>query len=120
MIGTAGLGGVLLFLLDNSWWLAAGGALSLFGGAFYLGRSVGDPEPLYGTLLAAAYVGVATVLILGGTLLALLPDPWPGLEVGDSTFFFVSPLLLLLAGALGSMVGGRMSSPRPTSGPKSV
>ena len=91
-----------------------GGALSLFGGAFYLGRSVGESEPLYGTLLAAAYVGVATVLILGGTLLVLLPDPLPGLAVGDSTFFFVSPLLMLLAGAVGSVVGGRMSSTRPT------
>ncbi|MDP6070844.1 MAG: hypothetical protein QGG34_04655 [SAR202 cluster bacterium] len=107
IVGTAVIGGVLLLLLDNIWWIAGGSAVSLFGAAMYLGRAMAMPEPLYGTLLAALYVSIAITIILVGTLLAVLPDPFPGLEIGDSTFFFVSPLILLVSGVAGSAIGGK-------------
>ncbi|MBI2855951.1 MAG: hypothetical protein HYX93_03795 [Chloroflexi bacterium] len=106
LVGTALLGGVLLLVLDDIWWVAAGGILSLFSAGVYVGRGVGEPEPLYGTLLAAAYVAIAVVVIFVGTFLATLPDPLPGLAIGDSTFFFVSPLLMLASGVAGTIVGG--------------
>ena len=105
--GTAVLGGVLILILDDVWLLAVGGAASLIGGGVYLGRVAREPEPLYGTLLAAMYYLQVVVILFGGTLIEKLPDPLPGLERGDSTFFFVSPLLMLAAGVAGSVLGGR-------------
>lgn len=118
LAGTGLLGGVLLLALDNIWWVAVGGNLCLFGGALYLGRATGEPEPLYGTLLAAGYVAVVVVVIFVGTFLAtfetslpILPDPLPGLAIGNSTFFFVSPLLMLVSGVAGAVVGGHLPKP---------
>ncbi len=108
LVGTSLLGGVLLLVLDNIWWVAAGGILSLFAGGVYLGWKSREPEPLYGTLLAAMYVGVAVVGIFIGTFLAVLPDPLPGLAIGDSTFFFISPLLMLASGVAGTSLSGVM------------
>lgn len=116
LVGTGLLAGALLLMLDNIWWVAAGGILSLFSGGFYLGRGIGEPEPLYGAVLAAAYVVVAVVVILIGTFLAILPDPFPGLAIGDSTFFFVSPLLMLASGVSGTIVGGVMVSRQSQNG----
>ena len=48
------------------------------------------------------------VVIFGGTWAGKLPDPMPGLATGDSTFFFLWPLLILAAGVVGSIVGGRV------------
>lgn len=105
--GTAILGGALFLAGQNVWWLAMGGLLSLFGGGVYLGWRSRDPEPLYGTLLAILYFGLAVGILFGGELTEALPDPLPGLAIGDSTFFFVSPLLMLLVSVVGSILGGR-------------
>lgn len=107
LAGTAVLGSVLLLLQQNVWWLALGGLLSLFGAGVYLGWRSREPEPLYGTLLAVLYFGLVVVVLFGGELMEALPDPLPGLAIGDSTFFFVSPLLMLVASVAGSVVGGR-------------
>jgi cation transporter-like permease len=39
-----------------------------------------------------------------------VPDPLPGLATGDSTFFFLWPLLILAAGVAGSILGGRVAT----------
>lgn len=109
--GTAILGGALMFLLDNVWWLALGGLLSLLGAGVFLGRRCREAEPLYGVLLAIFYFGFVVVGLFGGELAERLPDPLPGLSIGDSTFFFVSPLLMLVAGVAGVVLGGRWSGP---------
>ncbi|MFQ5873401.1 MAG: hypothetical protein ACE5JL_06330 [Dehalococcoidia bacterium] len=105
--GTALLGGILLALLDNVWWLTLSGLLSLFGGGLYLGRQNREPEPLHGSLLAVIYFGLVVGFLFGMELAHKLPDPLPGLPRGDSTFFFVSPLLILVASVAGSVLGGR-------------
>lgn len=107
MAGTAVLGGALFLFQQNVWWLAMGGLLSLFGGGVYLGWRSHEPEPLYGTLLAVLYFGLVVGILFGGELTEVLPDPLPGLAIGDSTFFFVSPLLMLVASVVGSVLGGR-------------
>ncbi len=109
--GTALLGGVLLFLQDSVWWLALGGLASLFGAGVYLGWRCGEAEPLYGALLGIFYFGLVAGGLFGGELWERLPDPLPGLSIGDSTFFFVSPLLMLVAGVAGSVIGGRWRRP---------
>ncbi len=107
MAGTAVLGGALFLFQQNVWWLAMGGLLSLFGGGVYLGWRSREPEPLYGTLLAILYFGLVVGILFGGELAEALPDPLPGLAIGDSTFFFVLPLLMLVASVAGSVLGGR-------------
>lgn len=106
MAGTAVVGGILFLLGQNVWWLALGGLLSLFAAGAWLGRQAREPEPLYGALLAVLYFGLVAGALFGGELAEALPDPLPGLAIGDSTFFFVSPLLMLLAGVGGSVLSG--------------
>jgi len=104
--GTAILGGLLFALGQNVWLLALGGLLSLFAAGAWLGWQAKEPEPLYGALLAVVYFGLVVVILFGGELAEVLPEPLPGLAIGDSTFFFVSPLLMLVASVAGSVLGG--------------
>lgn len=106
--GTVMLGGLPFLLQQNVWWIATGALVSLLGAGAYLGRRSGEPEPLYGALLAVLYFGLVVGLLFGGELAEVLPDPLPGLAIGDSTFFFVTPLLMLAASVLGSVLGGRL------------
>lgn len=106
LAGTAIVGGLLFLLQQNVWWIAVAGILSLISGGTYLGRVTGAAEPLYGTLLAISYFGIVVSILFGGTLVDALPEPLPGLGIGDSTFFFVWPLLQLAAAVAGSVLGG--------------
>lgn len=106
LAGTVVLGGVLFLWQQNVWWIAVAGALSLFSGGFYISRASGVSEPLFGTLLAILYYAAVVGILFGGTLTEVLPEPLPGLGVGDSTFFFVWPLLQLAAAVSGNAAGG--------------
>lgn len=109
--GTAVLGGATFTALEqNVWWIGLAGALSTLGAGGYLGWRARDPEPLLGTLLAVLYVGVVIAVLFGGTVVEAFPEPLPGLGKGDSTFFFVWPLLVLAAGVAGCVVGGRVAT----------
>ena len=109
--GTAVLGGAAFYLvLENVWLIAAAGLVSLFAGAAFLGRRTGEAEPLYGALVAGLYLAAVVAFLFGASLLEKLPEPLPGLSIGDSTFFFVWPLLQLVAGVAGSIAGGRKGS----------
>jgi len=114
MAGTGVLGGALYYFLlsHNVWWVAVASAPSLVAGGLYLGWRVGEPEPLYGAILSTLYFGIVAVVLLGGTWLGKVPDPLPGLATGDSTFFFLWPLLILAAGVAGSILGGRVVAAR--------
>ena len=104
--GTVGLGGALLAVEQNVWLFAAAGLFSLFAGGVFLGLREGDIEPLLGALLALCYFGIVAAVLFGGTLVEALPEPLPGLAIGDSTFYFVWPLLQVAAAVAGSVVGG--------------
>ncbi len=110
MAVTAVLGGMLFLLQQNVWLIALGGLVSLLAGGAYLGWKSREPEPLYGTLLAILYFGIVVGILFGGQLTEALPDPLPGLAIGDSTFFFVTPLFMLVASVVGSVLGGRWRS----------
>lgn len=130
LTGTTILGGLLFALQQNVWWIAAAGTLSLLGGGAYLGHASRESEPVYGTLLAILYFGLVAGILFGGTLVEWLPEPLPGLGVGDSTIFFVWPLLQLAAAVTGMAIGGQLArgndaacraavQDRPTEGPGS-
>lgn len=108
LAGTALAGGALVLLQGNVWWLALAGVLALVGGGAFVGWRRGEGEPLYGALLAVLYYGVVVAVLFVGTLTDWLPDPLPGLAIGDSTFFFVWPLLQLVGAVAGAVVGGRI------------
>lgn len=107
VFGTALLGGVLFALWQNVWGIALGGVASLVVGAAYVSLRAGESEPVYGALLAILYFGLVVGVLFGGELMEMLPDPLPGLGIGDSTFFFVWPLLQLAAAVIGIALGGR-------------
>lgn len=108
LASTTLLGGLLFVLDRNVWWIALAGTLGLFGGGAYLGRRGREAEPLHGTLLTILYFGLVVGVLFGGTLADVLPEPLPGLGVGDSTFFFVWPLLQLVAAVAGCLAGARL------------
>lgn len=105
---TVALGTALFVALEQSvWWLAAAGVLGLAAGGWLVGARRGRPDALGATLLAILYFATTIVVIVGGTLADVLPDPLPGLPIGDSTFFFVWPLTQLAGAVIGSAGGGR-------------
>ncbi len=110
ILGTGLFGGILFLIDQNIWWVALAGVDFLIIGGFYIGWRSGESEPLYGALLAILYFGLVLAILFVGTLLEALPDPLPGLSIGDSTFYFVLPLLQLVGGLMGSLAGGRISN----------
>lgn len=105
---TIGVGGTLFLAVEATvWWIAAAGVLGLLAGGAIVGARHGRPDALGATLLAIAFYGTTAFVIVGGALADLLPEPLPGLPVGDSTFFFVWPLTQLAAAVIGATAGGR-------------
>lgn len=120
LIGTGLIGGILLLVGQSMWWVLLGGSASIFVSGFYMGRRAGEPDPLSGSLLAVLYFSLLVVVLFLANLaeeelaasLQLRLDPLPGLAIGDSTFYFVSPLLVLVSGVAGSVLGGQMARPQ--------
>ncbi|MBI3969943.1 MAG: hypothetical protein HY332_01530 [Chloroflexi bacterium] len=104
--GTLVPGAALLAATRSVWAVAAAGVVSLLAGSWLAGRRFGRPELLVGATLGVLYFAAAAAVLLGGTLLEALPEPLPGLPVGDSTFFFVWPLTQLAAAVSGALLGG--------------
>ena len=105
--------GTSLFLMveQNVWWLALAGVLGLVAGGWLVGRRRGRSDALGGTLVAILYFATVLVVLIGGTLVDVLPDPLPGLPIGDSTFFFVWPLAQLAGAVVGALLGGVRRGP---------
>jgi hypothetical protein len=117
--------GTLVFLLDqNVWWVSVASMVALVVGGSVAGFRARQIEPLNGALLICVFFGTEAVILMLGTALegtAIgLPDPLPGLAIGDSTFYFVSPLGQLASAVLGSVLGGwlaqRRLAPQPARG----
>ena len=116
VVVTAVLTVVVLLVDKNVWWVSIGSVLALLIGGSVAGFSARQIEPLNGALLACVFFGVEAAILMFGTALegtfAGLPDPLPGLAIGDSTFFFVSPLGQLVAAVSGSVIGGGWAEQR--------
>jgi hypothetical protein len=106
LILTLVIGLPLTAVFGNAWWLAWIGVASLFVSAFLVARLSGTGELLNGAMIALLYFAAVAIVYLVGQAFELLPDPLPGLPADDSTFFFVWPLTQIVAGTLGSFIGG--------------
>jgi len=124
VVVTAVLGSLVLLLDENVWWLSIVSMVALVAGGSAAGFRAGQIEPLNGALLACVYFGTEAAILMVGTAMegtaVGLPDPLPGLAIGDSTFFFVSPLGQLASAVSGSLLGGwwaqRRLIPQPAPG----
>lgn len=96
----------LTFSFGTSWAFAWTGTASIFISAIVVARLAKTGELLNGAMLSVLYFATVAMVYLGGQTLELLPDPLPGLPADDSTFFFVWPLAQIIAGTLGSFIGG--------------
>lgn len=113
--GTAILAPPVLYLSDNVWWVSVVAVLAIGAGATIAGLRAGQIEPLNGALLMAVFFVVEATVAMVGEAMEWLPEPLPGLPVGDSTFFFVSPLGQLVFAVAGSLLGGWLATRRHAS-----
>ncbi len=95
------------------WGMALAGTLFLLLAGLAAGALTRSPEPLNGALIGVLYFGAFVLVMFIGSATDTLPDPLPGLEVGDSTFFFAWPLTQVLVPTLGAMLGGRLPRRQP-------
>ncbi len=117
--GTLVLSGILFAVLGaNMWLLALLSMVALAAGGYRLGSRTGRWEGIAATLVAILYFAVAALVIIVGFMFEVLPDPLPGLPKGNSTFYFVWPLLQLASVIGGSVVGQRVVAAKI--GPKSA
>ncbi len=110
---TAVLGPLVLYLSDNSWWVSVVSILAVGAGGAVAGMRAKQIEPLNGALLMALVFTVEAAIALVGEVMEWVPEPLPGLPVGDSTIFFVSPLGQLAFAVAGSLFGGWWATRRP-------
>ncbi len=106
LILTAAIGIPLLVIFDSSWLFALISMASLFLGAFIAARMAGTSEPLNGVAIVLLHFFTLALVFFIGQAAAVLPEPLPGLDASDSTFFFSWPLGQLVLGTVGALVGG--------------
>ncbi len=104
--GTAVATPAVLLVDANVWWVSVIAALAIGAGAAVAGIRARQIEPLNGVLVMAIFFVVEAGILMVGEATEWLPEPLPGLPVGDSTFFFVSPLGQLAFAVGGSLLGG--------------
>ncbi len=112
LVITLAVGVPLLVVFDNSWLFAAASMGGLFLGAFVAGRRAGTSEPLNGAAIVLIHFFALALAFFVGEITEKLPEPLPGLEMSDSTFFFAWPLGQMVLGIFGSLAGGRSAKGR--------
>lgn len=112
---TAVFAPLVLYLSDNSWWVSVVSILAVGAGGAVAGMRAKQIEPLNGALLMALVFATEGTIAMIGEVMEWVPEPLPGLPVGDSTIFFVSPLGQLAFAVAGSLFGGWWATRRPAS-----
>lgn len=112
---TAVLGPLVLYLSGNAWWVSVVSVLAVGAGAAVAGLRAKQIEPLNGALLMALVFATEATIAFVGEVMEWVPEPLPGLPVGDSTIFFVSPLGQLAFAVAGSLCGGWWATRSPVS-----
>ncbi len=105
--GTLVLGAVAFWATYLVSHIALGRAVALYLGGAIAARRLRAAQALNGAFIGLLYFAATVAVIFSGVMTERLPDPLPGLPLGDSTFFFVWPLAQVLASTLGAILGGR-------------
>ena len=97
----------LYFLLDNAWALWVTSGVGLAAGGAVAALRARSPQPLNGALVG--FLGYVAALVLFGGATAATGDAQPlaGVPDDDQTFFLTWPLLMVAAGMMGALLGGR-------------
>lgn len=113
VVGTVVLSAVMFTALGASmWWLVIASDIAIGFAGFRLGRKTGQWEGISASLITAFIFILSTIILIIGWMWELVPDPLPGLPRGDSTFYFVWPLTLLVCCVVGMALGMRASAGR--------
>lgn len=103
---TIGAGIPLLVIMDSSWMLVVADLVALLGAGFVVGRKSGPQLSIInGALMGIICYFTTALALLVGWFFQWLPEPLPGLPQGDSSFFFVWPLLQVVVSVVGAILG---------------
>lgn len=106
ILGTVVLSAGLFAATGASMWMVVIASDIAIGFAGWrLGKKTGQWEGISAALITLFYYVLAVITLIIGWMWELVPDPLPGLPRGDSTFYFVWPLSLLICSVAGMAVG---------------
>jgi hypothetical protein len=95
-----GAGLLLTMIFHNLWWLAWSGFVGLFFGGIVMTALLGTGSLWYGFIATHLYLAaMGLIYVLGKAAEVWLP-PWPSLPHHATTYFFLAPPAMILAGAL--------------------
>lgn len=99
---TAGL--MLTFIFHNLWWLVWSGFAGLFLGGIVGVALLGAGNLRRGLIVTLLYFAtIGLIYLMGNVAEAWLP-PWPSLPHHATTYFFLAPPAMILAGTLRLLV----------------
>jgi len=111
VVGTTVLSAIVFAVLEpNMWWFVIASGIAIGFAGFRLGWKTGDWEGISASLITLFTFLLSTLILILGWMWEFVPDPLPGLPRGDSTFYFVWPLVLLICCVVGMILGMRASA----------
>lgn len=96
---------LLTFSFHNLWWLAWSGLAGLFFGGIVITALLGTGSVRYGFVVTLLFLAAIGLIYLLGKVAEVWLPPWPSLPHHATTYFFLAPPAMLLAGTLRLVVG---------------
>lgn len=94
------IGLLLTFIFHNLWWLVWGGFAGLFLGGIVRVALLGTGNLLRSLIVTLLYFATIGLIYLMGHVAEVWLPPWPNLPHHATTYFFLAPPALILAGTL--------------------
>lgn len=111
LVGSVVLSAVLFAATGaNMWMFVIASDIAIGVAGYRLSKKTGQWEGISASLITLFYYVLSTLILLVGMMWEFLPDPLPALPRGDSTFYFVWPLTLLICSVVGMVVGQKLSA----------
>lgn len=91
---------LLTFIFHNLWWLAWSSFVGLFFGGIVSVALLGAGNLLRGLVVTLLYLATIGLIYLMGNAAEVWLPPWPSLPHHATTYLFLAPPAMILAGAL--------------------
>lgn len=91
---------LLTFIFHNLWWLAWSSFVGLFLGGIVSVARLGAGNLRRGLTVTLLYLATIGLIYLMGNAAEVWLPPWPSLPHHATTYFFLGPPAMILAGAL--------------------